>query len=105
MMTPEYFAQQVVDQAQILLPGVPLAKRVEALKAAAKEIGNLAQEYEMEDDAEENQKWAPVEEKEVRDLCEEHGLKPESFLRATDNPNRKWFYAWFRCKKAIQEIT
>lgn len=49
-----------------------------------------------------NQKWLPVEEQECRKLCEKYGLIPEGFLCETDNPNRKWTYAWIRIKRATR---
>lgn len=52
--------------------------------------------------AEWNQKWAPVEEKETRELCERHDLNPEDFLRENDNPNRKWFYACIRVERFVK---
>jgi hypothetical protein len=49
-----------------------------------------------------NQKWAPYEEKFCRDMCEKHNLDPESFIRAEDNPNRKWHYAYHRVRKFLR---
>lgn len=51
--------------------------------------------------AEYNQKWQPVEEKELKELCDKHGLLPEQFLNPNDNPNRKWTYALVRFELAM----
>lgn len=53
--------------------------------------------------AEYNQKWLPIEKDILESLCKKHDLNPDSFLDPKDNPNKRYWYALFRCEKAIKQ--